>query len=152
MRDEERGQAEAALKAAYLQLHLFPELSIERAERFIKQQQARPEDGGASERHPLLLPARKLFWQALGHTAELDHLQGLPDPLGDLAFAHAPHGKRIADVTGNVQMRKQGVVLKHHADIAPRRIEVGEVRTIDPDAPKVRGLEAGDHLQQRRLA
>src|SRR6185436_2951346 len=108
----ERGQAQAALQAAHLQLHLVAELSIERTERFIEQQQARLKDGGASERDALLLPARELLWQTLGHAAEFDHLERLPDPLGDLAFGQAPHGKRIADVAGDAQMRKQGVVLK----------------------------------------
>ena len=86
MRDEQRGQPEAALQAAHLELHLLAQLAVERAERLVEQQQPRLEHGGAGERDALLLAARKLLWQALGHAVELDHLQGLRDPLGDLRF------------------------------------------------------------------
>ena len=83
---------------------------------------------------------------------ELDHLQGFGHPLGDLRLCHAPHGQRIGDVAGDAHMREQGIVLEHHADVALRRIEIGDVRAVDQDAARIRRLEAGDDLEQRRLA
>ena len=49
-------------------------------------------------------------------------------------------------------MREQRVVLEHHADVALRGIELGDVGLIDQDPSLIRGLEARDDLQQRRLA
>ena len=49
-------------------------------------------------------------------------------------------------------MREQRVILEHHADVALRRVELGDVGMIDQDPPLIRGLEARDDLQKGRLA
>src|SRR5262249_13829390 len=60
VRDEDGGEAEAALEAPHFELHGLAQLAIERAERLVEEQQPRAEDDGARERDPLLLTARKL--------------------------------------------------------------------------------------------
>ena len=126
--NEQRGQPETALQAAHLQLHLLPQLAVERAKGLVEQQQPRLKHGGAGERDALLLAARELLGQALGHASKLDHLQGRRDPLGDLSFCHAPHGQRIGNVAGDAHVREQGIVLEHHADVALCGIAIRDIR------------------------
>jgi len=49
-------------------------------------------------------------------------------------------------------MRIQGVVLEHHGDVAPRRIQIRHVATVHQDLAGGRSLEARPQAQQRRLA
>ena len=48
------------LEQLELDLHLLPELAVERAERLVEEQHRRPVDEGAGERHALLLAAGEL--------------------------------------------------------------------------------------------
>ena len=57
MRHEYRGDAEPLLDVADLEPHLVAQLGVEVGQGLIKQQDARPDDQRASQRHPLLLPA-----------------------------------------------------------------------------------------------
>jgi hypothetical protein len=62
MGDEDRRDAEPPLQRAHLELHRFPQLAVQRAERLVEQQQLRLEHHGARQRHPLLLlPAAELL-------------------------------------------------------------------------------------------
>ena len=49
-------------------------------------------------------------------------------------------------------MRIQRVVLKHHRDVAARRLELVDAAIADPDFAGVERLEPGEQPQQRRLA
>ena len=49
-------------------------------------------------------------------------------------------------------MRKERVVLEHHADIAPVRGYAADVRVVDQDLPGFGLDEPGDRAQQRGLA
>ncbi len=49
-------------------------------------------------------------------------------------------------------MRKEGIVLKHHADASLLRRNIRDFSPIDEDAAGSWLLEAGNHAQQRRLA
>ncbi len=55
--DEDRGHAEFALDAADLGAHREPQPGVEVRQRLVEQQQVRPLDQRAGERHALLLPA-----------------------------------------------------------------------------------------------
>ncbi len=57
-----------------------------------------------------------------------------------------------ADVLADVQMGKQGVVLKHHAEAALRGRHRRHILTRHRDAAAVRRLEAGQQAQHGRLA
>src|SRR5262249_23509206 len=71
MGHEDRRDAEALLKAPQLNLHLLAEHLVERTQRLVQQQNGGFDYDRASERNPLLLPARELSWVAIGERVEL---------------------------------------------------------------------------------
>ena len=102
-----------------LDLHVGAQLAVERAQRLVEQQQMRREDERAGERHALLLAAGELSRQALGEVAELDQVEGSPH-----ASARSRHAAVSVTSSGKAmlrehrEVRKQGVALEHHAEIA----------------------------------
>ena len=60
MGDVDEGDAEFALHPLQLQPHPHPQLLVERRQRLVEQQHPRLGDGGARQRHPLLLAAGEL--------------------------------------------------------------------------------------------
>src|SRR5208282_2738048 len=67
--------ADLTLHMLQLDLHLLPQLEVQRAQRLVKQQDLRLVHYGAGQRHPLALPARELGRLALAQAAQPDHLQ-----------------------------------------------------------------------------
>ena len=57
---EDEGDADVALQALELDLHLFAQLEVERAERLVEQEHLRLDDEGAGEGDALPLAARQL--------------------------------------------------------------------------------------------
>ena len=49
-------------------------------------------------------------------------------------------------------MREQGVALEHHRNVAPMRRHVVQGNPAQADRAVVDRLEAGDHVQERRLS
>jgi len=49
-------------------------------------------------------------------------------------------------------MRKELLVLKHHADVAPMRGHRCDVYVVEQDTTLIWVKQAGDHLEQRALA
>jgi len=96
-----------------------PQLRVQVAERLVEQQDARFSDDCPSEREALLLPPLR---NGAGRSAKpsLDECQYVFNFVGEsvagkLAFHFA---QREGDVFKNIQMRPNGVGLKHHADVA----------------------------------
>ena len=58
--DDDERDADLALNRLELDLHLLAQLEVERAERLVEQQHARPPDQGTGQRHALTLAARQL--------------------------------------------------------------------------------------------
>jgi hypothetical protein len=56
---------EALLQGAQLPAHAFAQISVEVAQRLVKQQHLGAYHQGTRQRHPLLLTSRKLLWPAL---------------------------------------------------------------------------------------
>src|SRR4051794_37239609 len=127
MGDEDRGEPEALLQAPHLKLHGFAKLAVERAERLVQQQQLRAEDDGARERDPLLLATGKLRWIAALETAQLDEIERPSHLFGDLGATAVAHPQRKGDVVLDLHVREQGIVLEHHADVAPRRRDTSDI-------------------------
>ena len=119
--DVDERDADLLLDRLELDLHLLAELQVERAERLVEEQHARPVDERAGEGDALALAARQLAGLARLVALEADHPQGLGDPrrplgLGDLAD-HQP----VADVVADGHVREQGVVLEDRVDVAVER-------------------------------
>ena len=62
------------------------------------------------------------------------------------------HLESERDVGVHGEMRKQRVLLKHHADVAPVRWKAGDVGGVDANGSRRHGHESGDHAQHRGLA
>ncbi len=73
--DEHEGDAELALQRLQLDLHLFAQLQVERAERLVEQQHLRLVDQRARQRHALALAARELRRPPVADAGQLDQLE-----------------------------------------------------------------------------
>ena len=101
-----------------LDLHVEPELLVERAERLVEQQDRRPRDQRAGERHPLALAAAQLMDPARVLVGEPDQRQGLPGALPALGRLDAAHLQTVLHVLADRHVREQRVVLEHGRAVA----------------------------------
>jgi hypothetical protein len=83
---------------------------------------------------------------------QVHQFQRLADQLFPLGLADAALLQRKSDIVGRGEMRKQSVVLEHHADVAAIGRHGDDRLPVDGDVAAGRRLEAGDHHQGRRLA
>ena len=86
------------------------------------------------------------------HMAEADMLQLVADLLHHRVTGFAAGAQAIGDVFGDGLVGKQGVILEHHADIAPMRRQPGHVVRLEIEISLRRLDEAGDGAQQGCLA
>jgi len=140
----------------FLVREALAQVDVEAGERLVEQQQARRRRQRACQRHALLLAAREFVRSARRGARQ-------PDEFEHALHAPAPFGARQAgqaegDVVAHVQVRKQRVVLEHHAD-APqlgRAVRAAgrprEHLVLDRDTPGRDRLEPRDGAQQRSLA
>ncbi|MNZ86875.1 hypothetical protein D3C78_1057170 [compost metagenome] len=131
---------------------LTAQFAIEVGKRFVQQQELWLWRQGPGQCDPLLLAARQFVGEALAQVLEIDQLQHLGgDPFFVRVLANAE-----GDVVGHAQVRKQGIVLEHHADPAFLRGEgktgAGDGFTRQLDFPFVNRLEACNRPQGRGLA
>ncbi len=135
--DQHGGDAELALQALDLDLHVEPQVLVERAERLVQQQDARPDRQAPRQRHALLLPARELPRQAVregGHAHRVQH--------GRHRRRHvrpaAPGGERaVGDVLRHRHVREQRVVLEHDADLPRVRRQAVMLRPPTSTSPAI---------------
>ncbi len=152
MGDEQGGGAGGPQGLAHLAAHLRAQAGVEGVEGLVEQDQARFRRQRSRQRHPLLLAAGELMWEALRQAAEADQLQQLLDP----AAAALGARQAEADVGGDVEVGEEGALLGYEADRATLGGEVGlgiaEHALAEPDRAAVGVLEAAEQAQQRRLA
>ena len=139
-------------KVSDLELHLFAQLFVERAKRFVHQDKLGLKHQGAGKRDTLLLTTGQLRRATAAKGAHLDHLKraldlGLAVRLADLA-----HFKRKAEVFGNRHMREKRIILKHHADAALVRRDVVDADPVKLDFAMGGSLEPGQHHKAGGLA
>ena len=135
-----------------LELGLAAQLLVERGERLVEQQHARPLDQRARERDALALAAGELMRLAPLEAFEPHERQHLGNARGDLLLRQAVLLQPEGDIARDGEMRKQRVALEHHVDRPPVRRHAGQILAVEQDAARVRRLEAGEHAQQRGLA
>ena len=82
MGDVDEGGAHLGLDALELDLHLAPQLEVERAQRLVEEQHARLVDEGPRHGDALLLATGELRRLAPRHGAELHQLQHVVDRSG----------------------------------------------------------------------
>ena len=152
VRHVHEGDADVLLDALELDLELFAQPQVQRAERFVEQQGARPVHERARQRDALLLAARELRRLALGEVAELHELERLVRALERLRLADLLALEPERDVLLHAEVGEERVGLEHRVDVALVRGMLGDVRAAEEDLALGRVLEAADHPQRRRLA
>ena len=150
--DVDDGDAQLALDAPDLELHLLAQAAIERPQRLVHQHQIGLEHQRPGDGHALLLAAGELA-RAPPLVAFQPHQRQRPrHALGDLAGAEVPRFERERKVLAHRHVREQGVVLEHHADVALARRHVLHRLAVDADGAAAGRLEAGQHHEAGGLA
>jgi hypothetical protein len=144
VRHQDRGDPELALHRADGPPQFFADLCIQRAERFVQQQNLRLVGQGSCNGHALLLASGQLARQALVHAFEGHQLEQFLAAGTALGRLRAPDAQREFDVVGHRHVAEQRVVLEHEPDPAVTRAHVGYVAPVQGDSPVIDAGEAGD--------
>mmetsp|Transcript_23679 Transcript_23679/g.42234 ORF Transcript_23679/g.42234 Transcript_23679/m.42234 type:complete len:364 (+) Transcript_23679:741-1832(+) len=126
---------------------------VETRKRLIHQHDPRTRGQGPGQRHTLLFPPRQLMRVHVDETAHMDPLQHLFDPgTARILGARQP----VGHIACNAQMRKQGKVLKHQANLAPFRRDtihrVADQGAIDVNLARILHFDTCNHAQRGGLA
>ena len=121
MGDEHRGDAHRALDGAQLVAHLLAELLVERGERLVEQQHARPVHERAGQGHALLHASRQLGRPLAARAVQPHEIERLADPALDLRRGDAPLAQAEGHVLPDREVREEGVGLEDHAEAAQVR-------------------------------
>ena len=146
------GDAEPAVDAPDLVLHLLAQAAVERSQRLVHQHQARLEHQRPGNGHALLLPARQLVGTAPLETLQPYQLQRPAHALPALLGSEPAHVEREGQVLLHRQVGEQRVVLEHHADVALPWRQIVHRAPGDADAAGGRHLEPRQHHQAGGLA
>ena len=154
--DENRGDVDFLMQRPQPLPQFLAHLRIQRAERFVEQQDARLDGEGARKRDALALAARELARIAVGEPAELHEVEQFVDTFGDGGLVR-PHRARLdaqaeCDILEHVHVAEQRVVLEDEADMALAGAARQRILAVEADAAGVRPFEAGDDAQKCRLA
>lgn len=109
MGDEDEGDSNAPLQAFQLDLQLFAQFLVQRAERLVEEQHLGLVDQRARQGDPLLLAARQLPGTPVGEAAQPHLFQGFPHPRGDLVFGAALHLQAKGHILRDRQVREEGI-------------------------------------------
>ena len=150
VRDHDGGNAQLALQLADLAAQLGAHLGIERGQRLVEQQQARPGRQRTGQGHALLLAARQLGRVALGLRAQAHQGQHLGHTLARLRrrLPVQPEGH----VLRGREIGKQRIALEHHAKATACGRPARDVIALEQHPALVRHVDAADDAQQRGLA
>ncbi len=153
VRDVDRRHAQLALHPRDLGAHLHAQARVEVRERLVHQEDPRLADDRAAHRDALALAAGELARLALrAGRARPSALAGALDAPSDLRLRRPARAQAEGDVVEHRHVRVERVVLEHHRDVAPARVEVVDDARRRSDLPGADLLEAGDHPQRGRLA
>ena len=136
------------MNVANLELQLFAQHLVEGAERLVHEQHAGLKHDAACERDALLLTARELVGPAVGEVAHLDEVEHRVHALNDFLLRDPLASKPKSDVLEHRHVRKQRVLLKHHAEPTLMGRRSGDVDAINLDLASVGLRKAGDDVEQ----
>ncbi len=140
------------LQGADVGAHLVAQPGVEVAQRFVEQQQPRPDHQRPRQGDTLLLAAGQLRRKTMREIAKANQGQCLPHPFGDFPLADAAHLQAEGHVGEGRHVRKQGVVLEHHRHVAGVHRRRGDVAPVQHDAAAIGRVDAGDGAQNGGLA
>ncbi len=140
------------LDSLELDLHLFPELQVERAEGLIEEEDRRPVHERPGEGDALGLAAGDLVRAAVLEAGQLHQVEHLGDPGLDVGVRNLLTAEAEGDVLVDRQVGKESVVLEDRVDVPLVRREPGDVAALELDLTRGRLLEPADHPEGRGLA
>ena len=128
------------------------QLGVEIGERLVEQEHAGVAHQRAADGDALALAAGQFRRPAVEQLGDLQHRSGGVDALLDLRRRHAgdPQAERHVAAHGHARIERIG--LEHHRDAAVLRLLPGDVAPADPDLPGIDVEQAGDGVEQGRLA
>ena len=106
-----------------------------------------PRDGNT-----LLLTAGKLVGHPVGILHDLHQVQKLIRPLLDLGLVHLAVFQTECHIVPDGEVREDGVVLEHHADVALAGVHIVDALLVEEDVAALNGVEACDHTEKSGLA
>ena len=113
MCDEYERDAHFALERFQFELHLPPQVGVERGQRLIQQEQPRPVHQSASEGDALLLSPAYLRRFGFGVRRHLDLVERFRDSPADLGVWPLCHAQPVGDVLFDRKMRKKRIALEN---------------------------------------
>ena len=123
VRDEDGRDVHDVVQLAQPLAKLCANARVEGAEGLVEEQHLRLGRERAREPHPLPLPSGELRGVAMPEVLELDEVQKLVDPLGDLGLRPLAHLEAERDVVPHRHVLERGVVLEDEADVSLLRSE-----------------------------
>lgn len=170
VRDDNCGDGQAAQRREQFLTELLAKHGVQRSKRLIQQKQTRLGKKCAGQGHPLALPTRKLGRECPFQSGQPQPcqqiLRPLPLPCGDAPTATQPHKSHktckartgIGHIVQYVQMREQGIILKHiaHVPLACRKAKppgpVIKAVCPKPDKAGIRPAQSCQTVQCQALA
>ena len=146
------GDAEAALKLFDDGAHLHAQLCVKVTQRLVHQQDARLDHERAGDGDALLLAAGQLVRLAVGEVRYLHQLQSLVHAGLYLLGRNLARLETVGDIIAHTQVREDGVVLEHHADVALVSGHVVDALVAEIEVAALDGVKARYHAQKRGLA
>ena len=141
------GQAQLLVQVLDFQLHVFTQLLVEGAQRFVHQHQFGVKHERTGQGDTLLLATRQLRGVAFCEIGEFHHVQSAADFVLFVDAVHFADRKRKGQVLLNGHVREERVVLEHHADVALVRRKVVQRLVVQVNLAMGRRFEAGQHHQ-----
>src|SRR5712691_7852917 len=152
MGDVDGGDADFALQALELDLHVVAKLLVEGAERLVEEEHGGPRDEGPRQGHPLLLAPGELARIARAIGREPDQRERLADAALELPALHPRHAEPEGDVLIDGAMGEERVVLEDHAHAPAMGGDVVDPAPLDEDIARGRIDEPRHRAEGRRLA
>src|SRR5438093_7943229 len=134
-----------------LDLQLFAELLVERAEWLVHQHENGVEDECPRERDTLLLSARQLGGAAIIESLKLNQLECTRDAVLQLRLPGLSDREREGKILRHGHVREEGIVLKHDADVPSIMRHAQQGFAAQTNLSRSRNLESGEHHERRRL-
>jgi hypothetical protein len=148
----DEGDPQLLLERDQRVLHLLAKPEIERAERFVEQQDLRTGHDRARQCDTLALTTREFMRQPCGkslHGDELERLAGQPCPV---RTRHALHPQGILHILRDRHVRKQRIALEDSPHVPAVRRDMRDILAGHHHPPEVGCFEAGDCAQDGGLS
>ncbi len=152
MRHHDEGDAQRLLDFDQFELGFLAQLLVERAERFVEQQQFGALGQRARQGDALPLAARQLVRAALAVLLQFHEIEQFRHPVADFGAGQVVALQAIGDVLLHAHMREQRIGLEHHIDGAVVGRNVRHVLAVDFNGARGRAFETRQHAQQGRFA